>query len=71
VRAFAGPPQQRAAAEARARERSAPEWIALLEEAGALERELKTGRDLDGNDFARLALRWARKPRAEARRAVR
>ena len=66
-RAFAGPPQQRAAAEARARERSSTEWIAILTEAGTLERELKTGAGLDANDFVRFALRWAKGPRALAR----
>jgi len=59
-RPFPGSPAMRAAAEERARGRSASDWRALLEEAGDLERALKTGAGVDANDFARLALRWAR-----------
>ncbi len=63
-----GSPAQREAAEARARRRPSADWRALLEEAAALERGLKSGAGLDANDFARLALRWAidARPRASA-----
>jgi len=59
-----GSPQMRAAAEERARRRSANGWRGLLEDAGELERALKTGSALDANDFARLALRWSLAPAA-------
>jgi hypothetical protein len=68
----AGSPQQREAALARARSRPPAAWRALLDEAGALERALKTGGAVDANDFARLALRWSLgarpRPAAGARR---
>jgi len=61
-----GSPAQREAAEARARRRPGADWRALLEEAAALERQLKSGAGLDANDFARLALRWSLGTRPEA-----
>jgi DNA polymerase III delta subunit len=60
-----GSPLQREAAEARAGRRSPADWRALLEEAAALERELKSGVGLDASDFARLALRWSLGPRPQ------
>jgi DNA polymerase III delta subunit len=66
ARVEGGSPAQRAAAEARARRRPSADWRALLEEAGTLERELKSGAGLDANDFARLALRWPVVPRPQA-----
>jgi DNA polymerase III delta subunit len=66
--AFGGSPQQREAALARAQRRAPAAWRVLQDEVARLERELKTGGGLDGNDFARLALRWAidARPRAAA-----
>jgi DNA polymerase III delta subunit len=69
ARAAGGSPAQRGAAEERARRRPRAHWRALLEEAAALERALKSGAGLDANDFARLALRWALEPRARAHAA--
>lgn len=54
-----GSPKQREAALERARKRPAADWRALLEEAAALERALKSGSGLDAHDFTELALRWS------------
>jgi len=60
-----GSPVQREAAAQRAQRRASADWRALLEDAAALERELKSGAGLDANDFARLALRWSLGPRPQ------
>ncbi len=54
-----GSPKQREAAQERARRRPAADWHALLDEAAALDRALKSGGGLDANDFVALALRWS------------
>jgi DNA polymerase III delta subunit len=54
-----GAPVQRAALAERARKRPPAAWRALLEESATLERELKSGAELDASDFTTLALRWS------------
>jgi len=68
-----GPPMARKGALARARLRSPSAWADLLGELLALERRMKSGGEIDANDFVLLALRWGvRAPDAGgARRGLR
>lgn len=60
--------KQRAEFEARLASRPAREWRVLLADLAELERASRSGRRVDANDLAVLALRWARAPQRAALR---
>ena len=58
-----GPPKGREAAVRKALARPGAEWAAMLDELLAIERRLKTGVPVDGNDFVLFAVKWRKKRR--------
>lgn len=58
-----GGPMAKKAFETRVRRRTPGEWERALGDVAALERRSRTGARVDANDFALLALRWARRKR--------